>query len=89
MELPHPFLRGHLRRRVIDDLDALGYAERLAHPSDRRIRAIRLTDRGLAAFDEAHRVAAPIAEELTAHLAPGEAEQLMDLLTRFTYPAEQ
>jgi DNA-binding MarR family transcriptional regulator len=75
--------------RVIDDLESLGYAERKPHPSDRRIRAVQLTERGLAAFDEAHRAAAPIAEELTAHLAPGEADQLMDLLTRFTYPSGQ
>jgi DNA-binding MarR family transcriptional regulator len=74
--------------RVIDDLEALGYAERKPHPTDRRIRAVQLTERGLAAFDEAHREATPIAEELTAHLGPGEAEQLMDLLTRFTYPEQ-
>jgi DNA-binding MarR family transcriptional regulator len=75
--------------RVIDDLEALGYAERKPDPSDRRIRAIQLTERGLAAFDEAHHAALPIAEELVAHLAPGEADQLMDLLTRFTYPSGQ
>jgi DNA-binding MarR family transcriptional regulator len=74
--------------RVIDDLERLGYAERRPHPSDRRIRAIQLTEKGLAAFDEAHHAAAPIAEELTAHLRPGEAEQLLDLLTRFTYPPQ-
>jgi DNA-binding MarR family transcriptional regulator len=72
--------------RVIDDLERLGYAERRPHPSDRRIRAVQLTERGLAAFDTAHRAAKPISEALTAHLRAGEAEQLMDLLTRFTYP---
>ena len=48
--------------RVIDDLEALGYAERKPHPSDRRIRAVQLTERGLAAFDEAHRAAALVDE---------------------------
>jgi DNA-binding MarR family transcriptional regulator len=75
--------------RVIDDLESLGYAERRPHPTDRRVRAVQLTERGLAAFDEAHRAAAPIAEELVAHLGPGEADQLMELLTRFTYPSGQ
>jgi MarR family transcriptional regulator, lower aerobic nicotinate degradation pathway regulator len=72
--------------RVIDDLETLGYAVRRPHPHDRRIRAVELTPQGLEAFDGAHHAAFPIAEDLVAHLKPGEAERLMDLLTRFTYP---
>jgi DNA-binding MarR family transcriptional regulator len=74
--------------RVIDDLETLGYAVRGPHPRDRRIRAVELTPRGLEAFDAAHKAAYPIAEGLVAHLKPGEADQLMDLLTRFTYPED-
>jgi DNA-binding MarR family transcriptional regulator len=75
--------------RVIDDLESLGYAERRPHPGDRRIRAVQLTPKGLEAFDTAHRAALPIAQHLVAHLKPGEAEQLMDLLIRFTFPADE
>jgi hypothetical protein len=31
--------------------------------------------------------AQPLAERLVAHLGPGEPERLMDLLTRFAWPA--
>jgi DNA-binding MarR family transcriptional regulator len=74
--------------RVIDDLESLGYAERRPHPGDRRIRAIALTSQGLEAFDAAHRTAQPIARGLVAQLKPAEVNQLMDLLIRFTYPAD-
>ena len=37
-------------------------------------------------FDAVHQPARQIASRLTEHLQPGEAEQLLDLLTRFTYP---
>jgi DNA-binding MarR family transcriptional regulator len=73
--------------RIIDDLEAAGYAVRRPHPSDRRIRAVEMTPAGMKAFDAAHDAAQPIAEELVSHLRPGEAELLMDLLTRFTYPS--
>jgi MarR family transcriptional regulator, lower aerobic nicotinate degradation pathway regulator len=72
--------------RIIDDLEAAGYAVRRPHPSDRRIRAVELTPAGLQAFDAIHDAAQPIADQLVSHLRPGEAERLMDLLTRFTYP---
>lgn len=73
--------------RIVDDLEEAGYAVRRPHPGDRRIRAVEMTPAGLEAFDAAHDAAQPIAEALVSHLRPGEAEQLMDLLTRFTYPS--
>jgi MarR family transcriptional regulator, lower aerobic nicotinate degradation pathway regulator len=72
--------------RIIDDLEAVGYAVRRPHPRDRRIREIELTPAGLEAFDAAHVAAKPIADQLVSHLKSYEAEQLMDLLTRYTYP---
>lgn len=72
--------------RVVDDLEAAGLAVRRAVPGDRRARAVEVTDRGLEVFDAAHVNAVGPADELVAHLGPGEADQLMDLLTRFTYP---
>jgi hypothetical protein len=45
-----------------------------------------MTPQGLETFDAVHVPAAEIAGQLVAHLGPGEADQLQDLLTRFTYP---
>ncbi|HZZ48403.1 MAG TPA: MarR family transcriptional regulator [Pseudonocardia sp.] len=73
--------------RVIDDLERSGLAERLLIPGDRRMRNVRLTDRGMEIFDQAHDNGRGISDALVADLAPGEYEQLMDILTRFTYPS--
>jgi MarR family transcriptional regulator, lower aerobic nicotinate degradation pathway regulator len=72
--------------RIIDDLERKGYARREAVPGDRRVHSIVLTPEGLDAFDAAHRAADSIRDQLVAHLRNGEPEQLLDLLTRFTYP---
>ncbi|HEY1574527.1 MAG TPA: MarR family winged helix-turn-helix transcriptional regulator [Pseudonocardiaceae bacterium] len=74
--------------RVVDDLEAAGLAARRAVPGDRRVRAVEITARGLEVFDAAQLAAAGPAEGLVAQLGPGEADQLMDLLTRFTYPPD-
>jgi DNA-binding MarR family transcriptional regulator len=55
-------------------------------PGDRRVRNVAITDRGVEVFDAAHVNAAGIATAMVAHLAPGERDELVDLLTRFTYP---
>ena len=44
--------------------------------------------KGLDLFDAAHVAAGPLAERLISVMGPGEAEQLKDLLTRFTSSAE-
>jgi DNA-binding MarR family transcriptional regulator len=78
--------------RVVDDLEERGMAVRKPIPGDRRVREVEITDRGVEAFDSAHDNGAAIAERLNAPLGPGEYDQLMDLLTRFTYtslPAER
>jgi DNA-binding MarR family transcriptional regulator len=72
--------------RIVDDLEELGYAVRRPFPGDRRVKAIELTPAGLKAFDGAHIPARDIADDLRAHMNPGEEELLMDLLTRYTYP---
>lgn len=72
--------------RAVDDLEAAGYAVRRPVAGDRRIRAVEITARGLEVFHAAHAGADGMAEELLAHLRPGEGDLLMDLLTRFTYP---
>lgn len=74
--------------RVVDDLEARGLVVRKPVPGDRRVRLVEITPRGRKVFDSAHAEAPPLAERLVAHLAPGEAEQLLDLVTRFAYPPE-
>jgi MarR family transcriptional regulator, lower aerobic nicotinate degradation pathway regulator len=70
--------------RVVDDLERKGLAVRKSVPGDRRVRAVEITPKGLELFDAAHVAAEPLAERLVAVLGPGEAEQLTELLTRFT-----
>lgn len=72
--------------RVVDDLEAKGLVARRPFPGDRRVHQVEMTSRGLEVFDAAHVAAGPIADRLVAHLSPGEAVALFDLLNRFTYP---
>ncbi|MEO3809117.1 MarR family transcriptional regulator [Sphaerisporangium sp. B11E5] len=72
--------------RVVDDLERMGLAVRKPVPGDRRVRAVEITPQGAELLDAAYVAAEPLAERLVAQLAPGEPEQLMDLLTRFAYP---
>lgn len=71
--------------RAIDDLERAGLVVREGVEGDRRVWMVKITDHGLEVFDEAHRLARPIADEMVAHLEPGEPELLMDLLTRYTH----
>lgn len=75
--------------RVVDDLERKGLAVRKSVPGDRRVRAVEITPKGTEVFDAAHLAAEPLAERLVSPMAPGEAQQLVDLLTRFTASAEQ
>ncbi|MFZ0834890.1 MAG: MarR family transcriptional regulator [Mycobacterium sp.] len=74
--------------RVVDDLERKGLAVRKSVPGDRRVRAVEITPKGLKLFDAAHVAGEPLAERLVSALGPGEAQQLTDLLTRFTSDAE-
>ena len=75
--------------RVVDDLERKGLAVRKAVPGDRRARAVEVTPAGVELFDAAHLAAEPLVERLVADLAPGEAEQLKGLLTKFAYPEQR
>ena len=72
--------------RAIDDLQLAGLVTREGVEGDRRVWMVQITQHGVAVFDEAHLEAQGIADMMVAHLEPGEAEQLADLLTRYTYP---
>ena len=61
---------------AVDDLERLGYTERVADPGDRRAKLVRLTDRGRAAATEAGRILAGIEADWAAHLGPRRARAL-------------
>jgi DNA-binding MarR family transcriptional regulator len=73
--------------RVVDDLERKGLAVRKLVPGDRRVRAVEITPAGLELVDSVHFAATPLAERLVSVLQIGEAEQLRDLLIRFTSAA--
>jgi DNA-binding MarR family transcriptional regulator len=50
---------------LVNDLERLGYLERVADPTDGRAKLVRATGRGAAAVDEARRIAAEIEREWT------------------------
>lgn len=67
---------------VIDELEAMGLAERRRHPDDRRKHAVYLTTRGKRTLDRARKVAIEVAEDVFAPLDPGELETLRGLLRK-------
>ncbi|WP_394620039.1 MarR family winged helix-turn-helix transcriptional regulator [Lentzea sp. JNUCC 0626] len=75
--------------RVVDDLERAGLVERKPIATDRRVRNVEITARGVEVFDAAHVNGAPIFDDLVEHLGPDEYRTLIDLLTRFTYPDEK
>ena len=66
---------------IVDGLEDKGYAERRPHPTDRRVKAIALTEAGAAAKAEAMAVlhAPPAAID---KLSAAEQRQLRDLLRK-------
>lgn len=74
--------------RIVDDLERQGLAVRKPVPGDRRVREVEITAQGVELFHAAHVAAEPLAQRLVAELAPGEPDQLFDLLTRFTHSSD-
>jgi DNA-binding MarR family transcriptional regulator len=74
--------------RVVDDLERAGLVTRTPRPGDRRVHTITPTPAGTELFDTAHRHAGSVTEHLLGHLGPGEADLLLDLLTRLAFPGE-
>lgn len=67
---------------VIDELEAIGLAERRRHPEDRRKHAVYLTAQGRRTLARARTVAMQMAEDVFAPLDPGELETLRRLLRK-------
>jgi DNA-binding MarR family transcriptional regulator len=64
----------------IDSLEERGLLERRRHPTDRRARALHLTDGGRALLADAYDAAVAFETALCRDLAPGERERLLELL---------
>ncbi len=69
---------------VVSDLEALGYAERLADPADGRAKIIRLTARGAAAQRAAFEVIAAIEQEWAERFGTERVEEARALLVDLT-----
>ena len=67
---------------VIDELEAMGLAERRRHAEDRRKHAVHLTARGRRALERARGAAVKMAQEVFAPLDPDELETLRRLLRK-------
>jgi DNA-binding MarR family transcriptional regulator len=65
---------------LVNDLERLGYVERIPDPSDGRAKLVRPTARGHAAVAEARRVAAEIERDWTDLLGQQPMAQLRRLL---------
>jgi len=67
---------------VVDELEELGYAERQAHPGDRRKHSLHLTAAGMRMLERAQAVAMETAKEVLAPLDSGEVQELRRLLRK-------
>ncbi|MCW3027504.1 MAG: emrR [Solirubrobacterales bacterium] len=67
---------------VIDELEALGLAERRPHPDDRRVRTIFLTARGEEKLERVRAIAAQLQREFFQPLSAEERRTLHGLLRK-------
>jgi DNA-binding MarR family transcriptional regulator len=66
---------------LVDQLESLGYVERVPDPHDRRARLIVFAPRGRKAVRVAARAVAEVEREWAAHLGTRRTQQLRDALT--------
>jgi DNA-binding MarR family transcriptional regulator len=67
---------------VIDELEAMGLAERRRHPEDRRKHAVYLTAPGKRTLERARKAAIEMAQDVFAPLDADELETLRRLLRK-------
>jgi DNA-binding MarR family transcriptional regulator len=67
---------------VVDELEELGYAERQAHPGDRRKHSVHLTPEGERTLKRAQATAMEMTKELLAPLDATEVAELRRLLRK-------
>ena len=88
----HALTQRELARRMSSDpstvramlvlLEQRGLVERGTHPTDARARTVALTAKGERTFRQLWMAGEPIRAQMLAALQPGEAETLVQLLTR-------
>ncbi len=71
---------------AVSDLERLGYAERVADPSDGRAKIIRLTDRGRAAQRAGFEIIGVIESEWAQRFGAERVEEMRALLAELTAP---
>lgn len=76
------FVTAQASHLVVAELVRRGLAERAAHPVNRRIRLVRLTDRGAAVLDACVADVVAVEERLRAGLPAAERAGLLPTLTR-------
>lgn len=69
--------------KIIDDMEARGLVERHADADDRRIKVIRLTERGRRAMETAIQINRQIEAELTARIGPASTVTMRMALRTF------
>ncbi len=74
---------------LVDDLERMGYVERVPDATDRRAKVVQLTVRGRAAEQVVRDVIAHMEEQWTARMAPGEFAELVRLLRKLISLIEQ
>jgi DNA-binding MarR family transcriptional regulator len=65
---------------LVDDLEALGYVERISDQTDRRAKVVRLTGRGREVEETVRQVIRRIEADWAARLGEEEYQQLLQLL---------
>lgn len=76
---------------AVDDLERLGYVERVRDPEDGRAKLVRLTERGVAAATEGARIIASIESEWAIRLGPRHSQALrlaLEELHEVAWPPE-
>jgi DNA-binding MarR family transcriptional regulator len=68
--------------RTVDELERLGYAERVADPGDGRAKLVRLTPKAHVVEQEARAIIAELREAWAGLMEPGELDELEALLRR-------
>ena len=75
---------------AVDDLERLGYVERVPDPEDRRAKLVQLTARGAAAAAEGARIIAGIETDWAGRLGPrrsGALRRALEDLHELVWPA--
>lgn len=74
--------------KVVDEIQAAGYARRITDPADGRVRRVQLTERGRSALASARDFHRRYEEKLAQRFGPEAAAQLRTVLTELAGGAD-